>query len=108
MRAKQVGFKAHAIAFLCTNAFLHVIWYLTSRDFYWPGIVLAAWGMGIVPHYFFTKHRPTTNENDFQKWVELGQPSIYTQGNTQDGTVTSGITVGVHIPNKPKALEERE
>ncbi|MEI8282837.1 MAG: hypothetical protein WCG75_10565, partial [Armatimonadota bacterium] len=41
MKAKEAGFKAHIVSFLSTNLLLNVIWFLTGRDFYWPGIVLA-------------------------------------------------------------------
>lgn len=93
MKAKRVGFKSHMATYLSTNLMLHVIWYLTGRDFYWPGIVLAAWGVGIASHFVFMMQRPEVNEPDVQKWLALGAPSKY----TKDDSVSSGVTVGIHV-----------
>ena len=105
MKAKRIGFNSHLITFFSTNLMLHVIWYLTSRDFYWPGIVMAAWGVGLASHFAFVKQRPSVDEPDLKRWLALGQPSKYTH---EDSLAKAGVTVGVHVGDKGKALEERE
>ena len=42
---------SHAAAFLATNIFLWLIWFLTSRGFAWPVFVTAGWGIGMVMHF---------------------------------------------------------
>ena len=105
MKAKRVGFNSHLITFVSTNFMLHVIWYLTSRDFYWPGIVMAAWGVGLASHFAFMKQRPSVNEPDIKRWLALGQPSKYTK---EDSLEKTGVTVGVHVGDQRNAAEDRE
>lgn len=84
MQAKMNGYKSHVMSFVMTNLMLHVIWFLTGRDFYWPGIVLAAWGIGMGSHYMHMKQRPALNDRDFRKWVDLGEPGRYTHDDTEE------------------------
>lgn len=79
MKAKAAGFKAHFVSFFSTNLLLNVIWFLTGRDFYWPGIVLAAWGIGLSSHYLATKQRSTTKDRDFLRWLGMGEPNNFTK-----------------------------
>ena len=105
MQAKRAAFHSHLVSFLSTNLMLHVIWYLTGRDFYWPGIVLAAWGVGMASHWLHTKQRPSVNDRDFQRWIALGEPGRYSDDDRHEEDQwhrrgRRGITVGVHIPDK--------
>ncbi len=79
MKAKEAGFKAHLVSFFSTNLLLNVIWFLTGRDFYWPGIVLAAWGIGLSSHYLAAKQRSTTKDRDFLRWLAMGEPDKFTK-----------------------------
>lgn len=93
MQAKRAGFQTHMVTFLSVNVLLHVIWALVMLgEFYWPGIVIASWGIGIVSHYFFMKQRPSPSDPQFQHWQSLGEPTTY----GQDGA-EKGVTVGVHV-----------
>jgi hypothetical protein len=57
------GLWTHVFVYVVTNAFLVGTWLLTGGGYFWPGWVLAAWGVGIVMHswdYFWRWHRPIT------------------------------------------------
>jgi hypothetical protein len=41
-------FWYHVLSYCIVNAFLIVIWYMTGRGYFWPGWILAAWGIGLV------------------------------------------------------------
>ncbi len=109
MRAKRAGFASHLTSYLSTNITLHVIWYLSGKDFYWPGIVLAAWGIGLASHFVHSRQRATTHDHDFQRWVEMGEPGKY-RVDGDDNDVNDwhrrkmrrhrGVTIGINIPEK--------
>ncbi|GGS28723.1 2TM domain-containing protein [Actinokineospora fastidiosa] len=52
-------FGPHLLMYLATNAMLVVIWLSTTAPgFFWPGIPMAAWGIGVLAHAwdaFFAK-----------------------------------------------------
>jgi len=37
-----------AVAYVVINAFLVGVWAMTGRGYFWPGWVLAGWGVGMV------------------------------------------------------------
>jgi hypothetical protein len=84
MKAKRMGFQAHVVSFLSVNLLLHVIWFLTGKDFYWPGIVLASWGIGMASHYFFMRQRPSVRDAHFRRWMELGEPDTYSKASDEE------------------------
>jgi hypothetical protein len=46
---KRRDFKAHLLVYLLVNAFLVVIWYVTTPGgFFWPVFPLVGWGIGVV------------------------------------------------------------
>jgi hypothetical protein len=105
MQAKRSSFVSHFTSYLSTNLMLHVIWFLTGRDFYWPGIVLAAWGIGITSHYVHSRQRATTSDDDFQRWVQMGEPGKFRNDEDEEDDHgrrqirRGGVTVGIHIPD---------
>ena len=45
------GFFPHVLAYLVINAGLVLIWWATGADgFFWPGIIMVGWGLGVVMH----------------------------------------------------------
>ena len=45
---RKRDFWAHVVAYCIVNAFLVLVWYLTGRGYFWPGWVLAGWGIGLA------------------------------------------------------------
>jgi len=45
---KQRDFRGHLITYLLVNAFLVVIWAVTSHGFFWPAFVLGGWGIAVA------------------------------------------------------------
>lgn len=97
MAAKKTGLNAHLVSFVSVNVLLHVIWVLTGFGFYWPGIVVASWGIGMASHWFFAKQRPSIHDPHFQRWVELGEPTTYVKPEDRD---LHSVTVGVHVAGR--------
>jgi hypothetical protein len=55
-------FKAHVSAYLLINAILIIIWAATGGGMFWPGISLAAWGLGLSSQHFLNSISPITAE----------------------------------------------
>jgi 2TM domain len=55
-------FKAHVGAYLLINSALIIIWALTGGGAFWPGIPLAAWGLGLSSQHFLNSFSPITDE----------------------------------------------
>ena len=54
-------FGSHVVVFVVVNAFLVAAWAITGSGYFWPALVLAAWGIGLVLHAWETfVHRPVT------------------------------------------------
>ena len=47
LEAKR-GLMAHALAYAMFNLLLIVIWYTTSRGFFWPVFPIFGWGIGLA------------------------------------------------------------
>ena len=55
-------FKAHVGAYLLINAVLIIIWAATGAGTFWPGVSLAAWGLGLSSQHFLNSFSPITAE----------------------------------------------
>ncbi len=64
-------FKTHAVSYVVVNIFLIGVWALSGGGYFWPGWVMAGWGIGLVLHGWQTYRgeRPITEE-DIQR--EMG------------------------------------
>jgi hypothetical protein len=55
-------FGSHVVAYVVVNAFLILVWTVTSRGYFWPAWVLGGWGIGLVLHAWeLFVRRPVTN-----------------------------------------------
>jgi len=64
-------FKTHAVSYVVVNLFLVGVWAVSGGGYFWPGWVMAGWGIGLVLHGWQTyrEERPITEE-DIQR--EMG------------------------------------
>jgi hypothetical protein len=64
-------FKTHAVSYVVVNIFLIGVWAVSGGGYFWPGWVMAGWGIGLVLHGWQTyrRERPITEE-DIQR--EMG------------------------------------
>jgi hypothetical protein len=45
---KRRGLQGGFVAYVVINSFLVGVWAITGRGYFWPGWVLAGWGVGMV------------------------------------------------------------
>ena len=53
-------FKAHLSAYVLINSGLIAVWALRGGGAFWPGIPLAAWGIGLSSQHFLNSFSPIT------------------------------------------------
>lgn len=71
---KRAGFKRDMVTYIVINAFLWLIWLLTSKGKYdggipWPVWPTAGWGIAMVIQYFEAYKYPKENtaEKEYEK-----------------------------------------
>ena len=47
LKAKR-DFKNHLAAYIIVNAMLVTVWVLAGGGYFWPGWILAGWGIGVA------------------------------------------------------------
>ena len=68
---KRRDFRGHVLIYVLVNAFLVAIWALTSEHgFFWPLLVIGAWGIGLVMNAWDVYWRHDITEEDIQREVE--------------------------------------
>jgi hypothetical protein len=58
-------FKTHVVTYVLVNLFLVGVWAVSGSGYFWPGWVMAGWGIGLVLHGWQTYRgdRPITEED---------------------------------------------
>ena len=66
---KKRDFKTHVLMYLLVNAFLVVIWAVTSGDdgFFWPIFVIIGWGIGVVANAWDVYGRKPITEEEISR-----------------------------------------
>ncbi len=52
------------VSYIVVNAFLIGVWAITGAGYFWPGWVLAGWGMGLVLHAWDVYWRKPITEDE--------------------------------------------
>lgn len=45
---KRRGLQGGLVAYFVINAFLVVVWAMTGAGYFWPGWIIAGWGVGML------------------------------------------------------------
>jgi len=58
-------FRTHVVSYVVVNLFLVGVWAVSGGGYFWPGWVMAGWGIGLVLHGWQTYRgeRPITEED---------------------------------------------
>jgi hypothetical protein len=65
-------FKTHAVSYVVVNLFLIGVWAVSGGGYFWPGWILAGWGIGLVLHGWQTyRGERLISEEDIQR--EMGR-----------------------------------
>ena len=62
IRARR-GFYSHLVAYVLINGLFVVIWATTGAGYFWPGWVLAAWGVGVLLNAWDVFSGPVTEDD---------------------------------------------
>ena len=65
VKAKR-EFTAHLVVYLVVNAFLVAVWLLSGGGYFWPGWVMAGWGIGLVLNAWDVYGRKPITEADVE------------------------------------------
>ena len=60
-------FRGDVVAYIVINAFLVGIWAVSGFGYFWPGWVLAGWGVLLVLDWWNAFYRPEVTEADIQR-----------------------------------------
>ena len=57
---KRQGLQVSLLAFVVINAFVVGIWAVSGSGYFWPGWLMAAWGVGLIFQIWDYFRRPVT------------------------------------------------
>ncbi len=72
-------FIAHVAAYGSINTLLIVVWLMTGRGAFWPGISLAAWGLGLSSQHWLNAIRGPITERDIRQRMDAPTPTSNAQ-----------------------------
>jgi len=58
-----------AVGYVVINAFLVVVWFVTGAGYFWPGWVMAGWGLILALHAWDVFGRRPITESDIDREV---------------------------------------
>jgi hypothetical protein len=66
-------FRADVAAYVVINAFLVGVWWFTGAGYFWPGWVLAGWGMLLLLDGWNAYFRRPVTEADVERELQRGR-----------------------------------
>ena len=60
----------HAVVYCLVNGMLVLIWFLTTRGFFWPAFPMAGWGVGLAMNAWDVWRGDTFSESKVQREIE--------------------------------------
>jgi len=68
---KRRDFHAHLLVYVLVNAFLVVIWWMTTPNgFFWPVFPIVGWGIGVVMNAWDVYFAEEFGEEDIHREIE--------------------------------------
>lgn len=64
---KKRDFKTHVLVYVAVNAFLVVIWAVTSAGFFWPIFPILGWGIGVLANAWDVYGRKPISEEEIRR-----------------------------------------
>ena len=68
--ASRRDFYNHLFAYVVINGLVVVIWAFTGQGYFWPGWLMAAWGVGLLFHARDVFWRKPITEADVDRELE--------------------------------------
>lgn len=60
---KRRSLQTGMVAYVVVNAFLVAIWAMTGAGYFWPGWIIAGWGVGMVLGFWDYARGPITDSD---------------------------------------------
>lgn len=66
-------FRSDLVAYVVVNAFLVGVWAVTGFGYFWPGWILAGWGMFLILDAWDVFYRNELTEEDIKRELHRGR-----------------------------------
>jgi hypothetical protein len=66
-------FRRDLVAYVVINGFLIGIWATSGAGYFWPGWVLAGWGLGLTMRWWDLFYGREITEDDIQREMRRGR-----------------------------------
>jgi len=67
---KRRDLGTHAVVFVVVNTMMIAVWAMTGGGYFWPGWVLAFWGIGLIMNVWDVYFRRPVTEHDIQREMQ--------------------------------------
>jgi len=64
---KRRDLGTHAVVFTVVNAMIVGMWALTGGRYFWPGWIIAVWGIGLIMNVWDVYFRRPVTEHDIER-----------------------------------------
>jgi hypothetical protein len=64
---KRRDLGTHAVVFTVVNAMIVGMWALTGGGYFWPGWIIAIWGIGLIMNVWDVYFRRPVTEHDIER-----------------------------------------